>query len=298
MPELPEVQSTADELKKELTGVKIVNVWSDWQKLVQRPNFTLFKKQVKNEKILNVSRRAKIIVFYLSHQKLLLAHQKMTGHFLIGRWRYLPKATRQWQPLDQGPLQDKINSFFHLVFFLDNGKQLAFSDLRKFGWVKLYQNTQLQEISEIKSLGPEPLAPSLSPFLLKKQLTKTSRPIKQVLMDQKIIAGIGNIYGDEILFLAKIHPLKPANQLRLSEINKLYHSIQVVLRQAIELKGTTILSGSEEYRLPQGQRGKYQKVRKVYRREGKACLICQNRIKRIKIGQRSAHFCPQCQAIN
>jgi len=296
MPELPEVQTTVSELKKEIKGLKILDVWSDWQKSIKNP-LSSFKKGVVNEKFLDVSRRAKLIIFHLSNNKLMLAHQKMTGHFLVGRWKYLPRAKRKWQSLDPGPLQDKINDYFHIVFQLSDGRQLAFSDLRKFGWVKLYPTSSLEEIQELKMLGPEPLSKKFTPAVLKKQLRKTHRPIKQALLDQKLVAGLGNIYADESLFLSKIHPLVPADKLTDGKIKKLHQVIQQVLKKAIKHKGTTILSGAEEYRLPRGERGSYQEKRQVYRKEGQPCPKCQTVIKRIKIGQRSSHFCPKCQKL-
>ncbi len=298
MPELPEVETTVRELKKTLINLGVVDVWSDWEKSIKSQSLKIFKQNIVGEKILNISRRAKIIIFELSGEKILLAHQKMTGHFLIGNWKYNPRAKRKWQSVEVGPLHDRVNDYIHIMFWLNNGRQLAFSDLRKFGWVSLYKNTKLEDIAEIKLLGPEPLSKKFTVDVLKRQLAKTRRPIKQALMDQKIIAGIGNIYADESLFLSKIHPLIPANKLSFRKIKELHKAIQSTLKIAIKNKGTTILSGAEEYRLPRGERGKYQEMRKVYRREGEPCPVCGTKIKRIKIGQRSAHFCSACQKLD
>jgi len=295
MPELPEVQTTVDELKKEILGVSFLDFWYDWKKSVKNLSPEEFKKKIKGEKILDISRRAKLLVFKLTNNKLLLAHQKMTGHFLVGNWKYYPRAKRKWQSTDIGHLQDKVNDYIHLMFWLDDGRQLAFSDLRKFGWVAFYENITLEDIPEIASLGPEPLDENFTPNILEKRLKKTSRPIKQAIMDPKIIVGIGNIYADESLFLAQIHPLTPANKLSDQKIRKLFWAIQKTLKTAIKYKGTTILSGAEEYRLPSGERGNYQDKTQVYHRENQPCSRCSSKIKRIKIGQRSAHFCPKCQ---
>jgi len=298
MPELPEVETTIRELKGEIIGLKILDFWTDWPKAIKGQKPESFKNQIKGKRILNISRRAKMLIFDLSDNAFLLAHQKMTGHFLVGKWEYAPRAKRKWQSVDVGHLQDRVNDYIHIMFWLNNGRQLAFSDLRKFGWVSLYKNTKLKDIAEIKLLGPEPLSKKFTVDVLKRQLTKTRRPIKQTLMDQKIIAGIGNIYADESLFLSKIHPLTPANKLSFRKIKELHEAIQSTLKIAIKNKGTTILSGAEEYRLPMGERGKYQEMRKVYRREGEPCPRCGEKIKRIKIGQRSTHFCPKCQRIS
>jgi len=295
MPELPEVETTVNRLKKILINLSIVDVWSDWNKSIKDQSLKVFKNDVVGEKILNISRRAKFLIFQLSNNKILLAHQKMTGHFLVGKWTFDSNNKRKWKPITKGSLRDKINDYIHIMFWLDNDQQLAFSDLRKFGWVKLLKGKNAKEIEELKKIGPEPLLNTFTSKKLKDQLSKTSRPIKQALMDQKVIAGIGNIYADETLFLSKIHPLTPANKLDFQKIKQLHKAIQSTLRVAIKNKGTTILSGAEEYRLPNGERGKYQNIRKIYRREGEPCPICGTKIKRIKIGQRSAHFCPKCQ---
>ena len=295
MPELPEVQTTVDELKKEILGVSFVDFWYDWKKSIKNLSPEEFKKKIKEEKILDISRRAKLLVFKLTNNKLLLAHQKMTGHFLVGNWKYHPRAKRKWQSIDTGHLQDKVNDYIHLMFWLDDGRQLAFSDLRKFGWIAFYENIVLEDIPEIASLGPEPLDENFTPDILEKRLKKTSRPIKQTIMDPKIIVGIGNIYADESLFLAQIHPLTPANKISKQNIGKLFDAIQKTLKTAIKYKGTTILSGAEEYRLPGGERGNYQDQTQAYHRENQPCSRCSSKIKRIKIGQRSAHFCPKCQ---
>ncbi|TRZ81440.1 DNA-formamidopyrimidine glycosylase [bacterium] len=298
MPELPEVETTVRELKKTLINLGVVDVWSDWEKSIKSQSLKIFKQNIVGEKILNISRRAKIIIFELSGEKILLAHQKMTGHFLIGKWKYNPRAKRKWQSVEVGPLHDRVNDYIHIMFWLSNDRQLAFSDLRKFGWIKLIKNKKVSEIEEFKKLGPEPLSKSFTPKILKSQLSKTSRSIKQAIMDPKVIAGIGNIYADETLFLSKIHPLVPAHKLSFQKIKELHEAIQSTLKIAIKNKGTTILSGAEEYRLPMGERGKYQEMRKVYRREGEPCPVCGTKIKRIKIGQRSAHFCSACQKLD
>ncbi|MFA6436928.1 MAG: bifunctional DNA-formamidopyrimidine glycosylase/DNA-(apurinic or apyrimidinic site) lyase [Candidatus Paceibacterota bacterium] len=295
MPELPEVQTTVDELKKEILGIGFLDFWCDWKKSVKNLSPDEFKKKIKGEKILNISRRAKLLVFKLTNNKLLLAHQKMTGHFLVGTWNYHPRAKRKWQSTDIGHLQDKVNDYIHLMFWLDDGRQLAFSDLRKFGWIAFYENIALEDIPEISFLGPEPLDKNFTPNIFEKRLKKTSRPIKQAIMDPKIVVGIGNIYADESLFLAQIHPLAPANRIPKQNIRKLLYAIQKTLKTAIKHKGTTILSGAEEYRLPSGERGNYQDQTQVYHRENQPCPRCGSKIKRIKIGQRSAHFCPKCQ---
>ena len=221
----------------------------------------------------------------------------MTGHFLVGKWKLNRRAQRKWQPQIKGPLEDKINDYIHVMFKLSDGRQLAFSDLRKFGWIGLYENRNLKDLPEIRNLGIEPLSSDFTVKTLKDILSKTKKAIKSALMDQNLISGIGNIYSDEILWQAKIHPKIHANKLKDKEIKEIYRAIKEVLLKAIKHKGTTIPSRAEEYRRPKGEKGGYQEERYVYHRTGELCLRCKHKIERMKIGQRSAHFCPRCQKI-
>jgi len=295
MPELPEVETTVQELKKEIVGLKIIGIWSDWKKVIKNLSLEDFEKKIHGLAIRDIERRAKMLVFYLSQDKFLLAHQKMTGHFLVGKWKFNERAKRKWEPQDKGPLEDKINDYIHLVFFLSDGRKLAFSDLRKFGWIALYENKKPDDIPEIKNLGIDPLSKNFTPEKLRTLFAKTRKVTKQALMDQNLISGIGNIYSDEILWQAKIHPKTPANGLKSQKLKTLYQAIKDVLEKAVKFKGTTIASRAEEYRRPRGERGGYQERRYVYRRTGEPCFRCKTKIERIKIGQRSTHFCPQCQ---
>jgi formamidopyrimidine-DNA glycosylase len=273
VPELPEVETTVKELNKKVLGRTFIDTWSDYKKQIQRPkSFSQFKKQIRGKKIKKVRRRGKNIIFDLSETRSLLIHQKLTGHLLVGYWI---SDNRCWKPKIKGPLGEKVNTYIHLLFTFDDGKMLALSDLRKFGKVELWDTKELEKSEQIKNLGPEPLEKS---FTFKKflEILKEKRgKIKQVLMDQKIIAGIGNIYSDEILWRAKIHPEKDT----------------FILKLALRLGGTSI----SDYRRSSGGRGYYGEKRKVYRREGKKCPRCGEKIKRIKISGRSAHFCPKCQ---
>jgi len=288
MPELPEVETTVRDLKKKVLKRTFLDVWCDFPKMIKSPkNFEEFKRKIKNKKILNVWRAGKNIIFDLSQNFSLLIHQKLTGHLLYGKWQM---TKEKWQALKEGPLKDDpMNRFLHLVFQLDNGFQIALSDLRKFAKVELAKTEEIKE--ELKSLGPDPLKISFEEF--KKRLTSRKGKIKQVLMDQEVISGVGNIYSDEALFLAKIHPFKETSKLKENELEELYQALRKVLKKAIELKGESI----SDYRTPSGERGGFDKLRKVYRREGEKCFRCGTTIKRVKIGGRSAHFCPKCQKL-
>jgi formamidopyrimidine-DNA glycosylase len=269
MPELPEVQTTVLGLKKKVLNRTFIDVWTDTEKLFKNISFPKFKKEIKGKKIKNICRRGKNIIFELSEDYSMLVHLKMTGHFLYDKWE-----------------EDKMNSFIHVKFYLDNKKILAFSDLRKFAKIELYKTKDLK-----LNLGPEPLEKSFTFNKLKGVLKKGK--IKQVLMNQEVIAGIGNIYSDEILWYAKVHPEKDALKLTEKELREIYKAIKSVLKKGVELRGTSI----SDYRDVEGKKGKFADYRKAYRREGEKCYRCGEKIVRKKIGGRSSHFCPHCQRL-
>lgn len=287
MPELPEVETIVRDLKKTILKLKIKDVWTDFKKMVKKPaSFEQFKKEIVGKKILNVWRRGKNIIFNLSDNKFLLIHQKLTGHLLLGKWKF---ERGKWTPLKKGPLQEPVNRFIHLMFWLDNGKMLALSDLRKFAKIELLDQNELEK--ELSSFGPEPLDKEFNFERFQEILKNKKGKIKQVLMDQNIIAGIGNIYSDEILWQAKIHPLKNVSQLTEKELKLIFQAIKEILPKAIKLGGESI----SDFRRISGEPGYFDKERKVYQRAGQECIRCHNIIKKIKIGSRSAHFCPFCQ---
>lgn len=271
MPELPEVQTTVLGLKKtqpSILGAGFLDLWTDLEK------FKKLKKQLTGRKIRRIWRRGKNIIFDLSGEHSLLIHQKMTGHLLYGRWK-----------------KDKANSYIHLVFFLDNKQMLALSDLRKFAKVELWKRASL--IKKLGLLGPEPLERSFSFKEFLKTLGKRKGRIKQVLMNQEIIAGIGNIYSDEILWEARVHPFRRLSNLNKKELKNIYQAIKKILKKALKLKGTSI----SDYRDIKGEKGFFEKARKVYQRESEECFRCKTLIQRKKMGGRSVHFCPSCQKL-
>lgn len=291
MPELPEVETTIRDLKRKVLSRTFLNVWCDAKKIIKRPRtFDGFKKEILGRKIKKIERKGKNILIYLDKEKVLLIHQKLTGHLLVGKWQ---KKGNSWVPLIKGPLEDPANRFIHLIFFLDNGLMLALSDLRKFAKVELWDEKELMQSKEIREIGIDPLSPEFTFQEFKKRIKSTKRKIKQALMDQSLIAGIGNIYSDEALFAARIHPERKANTLSEEEIKNLYQSIKRILKKAIEVGGESI----SDYRKPDGSKGGFDPLRKVYRREGEPCVRCKTPIKRIKIAQRSSYFCPKCQKL-
>ena len=299
MPELPEVETTVRGLKSKVLDGTFDDVWSDWKKIVKKPkDFEQFKKEIKGKEIKKIWRRAKNIIFDLSNNCSLLVHQKMTGHLLIGCW-VLDNGF--WKPTGKGPLNDPYNRFLHLIFFLDDGKMLALSDARKFAKVELWKTNELLDSKEFKSLGPEPLEKDFTFEKFKKAILfkngKTLRQaqgkVKKVLMDQNVIAGIGNIYSSEILWRARIHPEKNVAKLSLKELKSVYDATKKVLELGVKLGGESF----SDYRKPDGSKGDFDTERKTYKREGQKCSRCGTKIKRIKVGQRSAFFCPNCQKL-
>ena len=312
MPELPEVETIARGLNRKLKGRKITGLWTDWPKYFSaRGGFpsgggrsrgeAAFRRHLVGKSITGVSRRAKNIFIHLSDNHLLLIHQKMTGHLMVGKWKPFKnqKVEERWQNQKwipdppRGPLMDPMNRFIRLIFFLDNGTMLALSDLRRFAKVVCGPRTEILNAEDIKKLGPEPLQPD---FTFKKfsALFKGKRGrLKQVLTDQNFISGVGNIYADEILWVARIHPLKKVENLKEKYLRTIFGAMKKILRKALRLRGTSI----DDYRDAAGRRGGYDQVRYVYQREGEACPRCGAKIKRLKIGGRSAHFCPRCQKI-
>ena len=288
MPELPEVETTVKGLNKKVLNRTFVDVVSDWEKMVKIPkNFDAFKKELKGKKIKKVWRRAKNVIFELSDGYSLLIHQKMTGHLMVSKWR---AENDKWIPDKRGPLDEKINLFIHIIFFLDNHEMIALSDLRKFAKVELWKTEEM--LKEFEKLGPEPLDKSFSFKKFKERLAGKRGKVKQVLMNPEIITGIGNIYSNEALWWAKINPQKDVSALSEKELKLLYVSIKKVLEAGIRLGGESF----SDYRNIYGERGHFDDERKVYKREKQKCSRCGEIIKRLKFGGRSAFFCPKCQA--
>jgi len=315
VPELPEVQTTVNGINEKLRGLKVIDVWTDYKSShpmhehsIKNPTyFTQFKKNIIGAKIINAERRAKNILIHLSNKKTILIHMKMTGHLMYGKYvRRIrndekgikksprPKDTERWVTTEKGPLQDPFNQFIHLVFIL-NKKHLVFSDVRKFAKVVLLDSSTLINSSHLSHIGPEPLSETFTPKILYEQLCrKPNGKIKQVLMDQEIVAGIGNIYSDEILFASGIHPLSIARNLTPTDVKNIWKYTKKILSEGIEFKGDSL----SDYRNIDGVAGGFQYRHKAYRQTGKQCPKKDGGvIERIVIGGRSGHFCPVHQKL-
>lgn len=305
MPELPEVETTVRGLRKKVLKRTFIDVWSDWNKIVKKPkDFELFKNKLKHRKIKRIWRRAKNVIFDLSEGWSLLIHQKMTGHLMVGRWSLvngsdgkaienprLQSNRDKWKPAEKGPLEEKINMFIHLLFTLDNGQMIALSDVRKFAKAELWQTNDL--LKELKKLGPEPLEKNFTFARFKEQIKKKKGKIKLVLMDNSVVVGVGNIYANEALWWAKIHPKREIPSLSEKELKILYDSVIKVLKKGIELGGESFA----DYRNVDGKKGNFDGERRAYKREKQSCLRCRAKIQRVKFNGRSSFFCPKCQQL-
>ncbi len=289
MPELPEVETIVRQLNKEVTNKKIKAVFCFTQTILKNISCSSFKKEITEQIIEKIERKGKNILIYLSNKKIILIHLKLTGHLLIGDYEI--KNNQLIPKEDQ--LKDPNNRFIRLAFLLNDNRFLVLSDLRKFAKILLLKPEELEK--ELQSLGIDPLSSDFSLTNFKNLLTKKKGAIKKFLMDQKYISGIGNIYSSEILFEAKIHPLKKIERLTDKEIKNLYNAIKKILLKAVEYQGTS--AKDETYRNLYGEKGKYEKFLKVYQREGQKCLNCGQIIKKIVINNRSTFFCPNCQKI-
>ncbi len=312
MPELPEVQTIVNDLNKKVKGLTITDVWADWPKYFKRSigGWKRFKRTVKGKKIKKIRRIGKNVIFDLFDGKKILIHQKMTGHLLIGHWQI---KNNKPIPIEKGPLSEKVNNYIHVMFWLSRrpssakameGIMMGFSDLRKFGKILVADKKDFDNLEDIKNIGPDPSTPKFRFDEFKSLISKKRGPIKKILMDQNVVSGIGNIYSDEILFAAKIHPLKRAEKLGDKELRAIFEAAKKILKKAIKLRGTSI----SDYRDTAGQAGRYGNARLVYQRNGEKCprlrqgfggqaRKCGGVIKRIKINGRSAHFCPHCQKL-
>src|SRR3989338_6305697 len=297
MPELPEVQTIVNYLSKKVVGLKITDAWTDRPKtLKQAGGLISFKKQIKNKKILSVRRRAKYIVVDIEGKKTIFIHQKISGHLLYGKRKV---ASGKWESIVSGPLKDdKQNGYIRFMLMLNNGYQLALSDLRRFGKVILVDDDKVKDLKEIRDLGPEPLEINFEQF---KELFRSSTSkhrkrgrIKQILMDPTFIAGIGNIYADEILWDSGFHPLSRVENLNTSDLRKIFNGIAKILKKAIKYQGSSI----DDYRIPSGEKGKFQDIQNAYQLIGKKCKKRDSGImERLKLGGRSAHFCSKHQIL-
>ena len=271
MPELPEVETTVRALRPPLLGKTITGVRNSWPRHIATPSPEALQERISGRRIEAIDRRGKYLVFTLSGGETLIIHLRMTGHLSV---------------VDEDA---PVTAHTHTIFTLAGGKELRFRNPRKFGRVYLVREPG----DVLGKLGPEPLEPDFTPARLREQLERRTKQLKTLLLDQTFIAGVGNIYADEALFHAGLHPQRPADSLEDGEIDALHAALQKVLRTGIEREGASI----DRYVKPDGSRGTMQEVVSVYKRTGEACYRCGTAIRRIVVAGRSTHFCPTCQPL-
>ena len=297
MPELPEVETTVLSLNKKIKGLAISDVWTSYNSLfhhgkenIKDPKyFKRFKKEIVGEKFLKFERRAKNILARLSHDKTFLVHMKMTGHFLYGDFK---KSGGGWKPNQKGALNDPMNRFIRVVFSLSNDKFLAFSDLRKFA--KIHLLSKVQEKNELGKLGPEPLGKNFDHKIFASRLQiRTNWKIKTAMMNSELVAGIGNIYSDEALWYAGIHPETLVKNLKEKHFKTILQNLQKILNESIKSGGDS----ASDFRGLNGAPGKFQNFHKAYRKTHEKCQKknCSGIIERKVVNGRSAHFCNKHQ---
>lgn len=272
MPELPEVETVKETLKRQILHRQIMDVKIYYPKLIEYPTSTEFKQQIIGERIQDMKRRGKWLLFELDHYYL-LSHLRMEGKYFIRK------------------PSDEVGKHEHIAFVLDNGEELRYQDTRKFGRMHLILKEKVEQQKPLSELGLEPWDDRLTSSYLWSIYQKKRLPIKTVLLDQRIVVGIGNIYANEILFLSKLNPYTKTCDLRKQDCKCLIQNIRQTLERAIQLGGTTIRS----YTSSEGVHGLFQNELYVHGKVGEACPTCKTAILKETIGGRGTYYCPHCQ---
>jgi formamidopyrimidine-DNA glycosylase len=288
MPELPEVETIRVGLSRLLPGKAVEDVWHDWPKSFPNSPADVARFLIAAE-IVKVRRRAKVLIIELANEYSLVIHLKMTGQ-LVFRGEQVFGAGHPNDSLI-GDLPDKST---RVVIDFKDGSKLYFNDQRKFGWMRLLPSAEVPEIDFMKTVGPEPLESDFTVDLFIERLNKRKNSsIKAVLLDQKILAGVGNIYADESLWMAKIHPLTQVFKIPKTKLIGLHSDLQAVLRLAIEKGGST----DRNYVDSEGKKGSYLSFANVFRRDGQPCPRCGAEIIKIRAAGRGTHLCPKEQKL-
>lgn len=275
MPELPEVETIRQTLRQLVIGKEMESVDIKWPKIIQKPDdMEEFKQLLVGQTIEEIRRKGKFLLFDLT-DLVLVSHLRMEGKYGV---------------FQKG---EEIAKHTHITFHFVDGTELRYRDVRKFGTMHLFEKGAELDEKPLIQLAMDPLEEHFSFTLFAKKIQKSERVIKNILLDQTVIAGLGNIYVDETLFLAGIHPLRKGNSLTLNEIETIYQSAVLTLQEAIKQGGTTIRS----YVNSQGQIGMFQQQLHVYGQTDKACRKCHDKIVKMKVNGRGTHFCPTCQQL-
>lgn len=273
MPELPEVEHVVRALRPVVTGRRILAAELNLKRIAPEISRGSFNRQLRNALITGVGRRGKYILFELESGQMLTTHLRMTGKFV------------------SLTTDESLPPYAHVVFYLDDERRLVFCDMRQFGRVRLIRNAARLP-KELSTLAPEPLSDEFTEEYFIETLSRSRRSLKQLLLDQTRVLGLGNIYAVEALFLAGINPMKSANRLSKPRARKLYQAIRQILREAIEAGSTLqidLADGNARYF------GTSERFWRVYEREGEPCVNCGSRIRRVVHGGRSTYYCPRCQ---
>ena len=290
MPELPEVETVARDLQRWVAGATIADAEVRWDRTISHPQpAERFAVEIRGATIERVGRRAKSVLIHLADGRVMTVALRMTGALIVA------------------PAGASDDPYARVVFHLADGRELRYRDVRKFGRIGLWEGGGLRartrrtregrapyRVGEVFARhGPEPLAPSFTAERLAERLRRRTGRLKSLLLDQSLIAGVGNIYADEALWRARLHPLRHADTLTKAEVRRLHRAIRAVLRQGIANRGASFA----DYVDADGEPGANAERLAVYRRTGEPCLRCGRRIERIVVGQRSTHFCPHCQVL-
>jgi formamidopyrimidine-DNA glycosylase len=293
MPELPEVETVARDLQGKVAGARITDAEVRWDRTIRHPQpADQFVAEVRGAEIRRVGRRAKSVLLHLADGRVMTVALRMTGALIVA------------------PPDAPDDPYARVVFRLADGRELRYRDVRKFGRIGLWEGGGLQprrkkvgrrKVAEVRSPyrvgdvfgrhGPEPLASTFSAARLAERLKGRSARLKTLLLDQSFVAGVGNIYADEALWRARLHPMRRADSLTPVEVARLHRAVRAVLRQGIDNRGSSF----GDYVDADGEPGDNAEQLAVYRRTGEPCLRCGTAIQRVVIGQRSTHFCPRCQ---
>jgi len=270
VPELPEVETIKNELLPHIVGRRVTGVTLLWEGIVRQPSVEEFYSRLIGQRLTGLARRGKYLIFSLTSGEVLIIHLKMTGSLLLK------------------PASAAVDKFVRAILHLDKETGIHFRDPRKLGAMWLVEDVD----SVVGKLGPEPLETGFTPQILAQRLTNRTAPIKALLSDQTFIAGIGNMYADEALFAAGIHPLRPGGNLSSEEVEHLHRAIQQVLWSAIGNKGASV----DTYLRPDGTLGTaHFQFQVAHRLGGKLCPVCGTPIERIVVRNRGTYFCPHCQ---
>lgn len=289
MPELPEVQTIINDLNEKIIGSEILDFHTDFNNSIKLP-LSKFKKSIIGHKILKIQRKGKYLLFYLTGKNVMIVHLRMTGHLLIYNNIKADLGDNKYF----FPVELKYVRHFWSLQKNRKNIMLIFSDIRKFATIDLIKEQNIDKAKMFINLGIDPLSEKFTMEKFKKiSLERANSTVRNVLLNQNTISGIGNIYASEILFLAKINPKKLFRELSTKEIKKIHTSIIKILKKAIANRGTSI----SDYRDAEGNTGNFQNLLDVYGRKGEQCHSkkCNEKIIREKINQRSAFWCPGCQ---